>query len=157
MLQRFNEQAIAISAVLMGKQKHRDMAVNVTEQKITENLCSILQPVADATTILSGHNYPSLFDMQPIINGLLKCFAALPSDLIVIHDVKAAIRRQLQVRFSDKAGLKNRLLASIVGPCFKALAGCTAEEVVVAKDALCTEVDGILQQNQVAASVKHAC
>ena len=157
MLQRFNDQAIAISAVLMGssKQKHRDMAITATEQKITEDLCSILQPVTDATTILSAHKYPSLSYMQPIINGLLKYFAALPSDSIVIHDIKTVIRRQLQVRFSCQAGLKSRLLASIVDPRFKTLAGCTGEEVAVAKDAFSTEVVGILQQNQDAATVSN--
>lgn len=127
MLERLNEQAIAVSAVLMSstKQKHRELMLTPVEQKLAMDLCKVFQPVADATKILSGHFYPSLSYVWPVIVNLQSVhFQDAPDDSNVIAEVKQLVREQLESRYMAAVKTSARqkyLLASIVDPRFKEL------------------------------------
>lgn len=62
MLERLNEEAIAVFAVQMAssKHKHREMMITPTEQKLSADLFEVFQPLADAAKIVLGHLYPCL-------------------------------------------------------------------------------------------------
>lgn len=156
MLQRLNEQVIAVSAVLMGssKQKHRDMVLTSGEQKKSEELCTVLQPLADATKILSGHQYPSLSFLQPIVTGLLDVhLRESTKDSLLVHEVKETIRTELERRYSDEEARKKSILASLVDPRFKALHGFKPVETALAKESLRKRVESILRRDIISSHV----
>ena len=124
MAKRILEQQSAISAVLLQSHKRSDRELLLSPADITllEHIVEVLQPFAEATTMLSSEKYVSVSVVQPILKALLKKHLR-PSDTDsqIVTDMKAALYTSLSSHFSDSDQQKLMVLATVLDPRFKSL------------------------------------
>lgn len=124
MMKRLLEQRTAVSAVLLGSKRATTRELNLSPSELTqmELLVQILEPLAQATEMLSTDGYPSLSVMQPLLASLLKKqLKSTDQDAKLVVDMKQAISEKLHRRFSSELQHKFMLLATVLDPRFKML------------------------------------
>ncbi|XP_051806127.1 E3 SUMO-protein ligase ZBED1-like [Acanthochromis polyacanthus] len=105
MLERYLEQQAAIYSALMEKdvKKHlKDISVlNDGEAKLAEDLIKILKPLKNVTTLMSTETSPSVSMIIPLQKMILKSMTTSEEDSSTIKDAKAAVTKDLEVRYGN--------------------------------------------------------
>ncbi|KAM9350016.1 E3 SUMO-protein ligase ZBED1 [Symphorus nematophorus] len=105
MLERYLEQQAAIYSALMEKdvKKHlKDISVLTDgEAKLAEDLIRILKPLKNVTTLMSTETSPSVSMIIPLQKMILKSMTPSEEDSSTIKDAKAAITKDLEVRYGN--------------------------------------------------------
>ena len=132
MLNRLVEQQAAVNAVLMKSRVStvRQLVLNPAMVSQMECIVTVLEPLAEATTMLSQEKNVSLSIVKPILSALLKKHL-YPSevDTALMSQMKAVISARIEGLYSNRE-MTNRLmcLASVLDPRFKALKFLPAAE-----------------------------
>lgn len=131
MMERILELQAALSAVLLESKKVADRSLILTSDEITDIEClvSVLQPFAEATTMLSVEKSPSLSLVQPVLCALRKKSLVIQeTDAKIVEDVKIAISEKL-LQYFNSTELDQLLSAvSFLDPRFKSLKFLSSSE-----------------------------
>ena len=142
MLQRLCEQQPAVCAVLHGHRELLHLEHSPEEWRLLEDLCEIMEPFKDATTYLSGENYPTLSALGPLLTQIQNKFVSDPGDICsaAIRAVKAAITSDLCTRYqnADVRMLMNK--CTLLDPRLKSLAHLTEDEQEATVNSIVDEI-----------------
>ncbi|KAK9528503.1 hypothetical protein VZT92_012657 [Zoarces viviparus] len=104
MLERYLEQQAAIYSALTDKTLKKNIRNIVTSSdadvKIAEEVLQVLKPLKTITTLLSTETTPSVSMILPLKTRILQSMAPSEDDCTVTRDVKAAIRGDLNPRYT---------------------------------------------------------
>lgn len=122
MIEIFLEQQPAIYAALLSPdvRKSEKEIFTLSELDITcaEEVIKALNPMKDATLVMSEESVPTLSIIAPLHAKLVQSTEECSDDTQIVKDIKAAIAQDLGKRYSEKAIL---YMASAVDPRFKDL------------------------------------
>ena len=131
MLNRLAEQQAAVNAVLMKSAAHsvRQLVLNPAMVTQIECICSVLEPLAEATTMISGEKYVSLSVVKPILTALFKKHLhPSEADTALVAQLKAVISARLESLYSNQEVNRLLCLTSVLDPRFKTLRFLPAAE-----------------------------
>lgn len=90
--------------------------------KVEEEVLQVLKPLKTVTTLLSTENAPSVSMILPLKTRILQSMAANEEDSTITRDVKAAIREDLNSRYTNPPDIQDYLHRSTaLDPRFKSL------------------------------------
>lgn len=126
MLDRCLEQQAAVYSALTEKILENNIRDIVTlsddDVKVAEEVLQVLKPLKTVTTLLSTENAPSVSMILPLKTRILQSMAANEADSTITRDVKAAIREDLNSRYTYPPGIQDYLHRSTaLDPRFKSL------------------------------------
>jgi len=142
MLQRLCEQQPAVCAVLHNHRELLHLEHSPEEWRLLEDLCEIMEPFKDATTYLSGENYPTLSALGPLLAQIQKKFLSHPGDgcSAAIQAVKAAISGDLCTRYQNPDIRMVMNKCTILDPRLKSLAHLTEDEQEATVNSIIDEI-----------------
>ena len=123
------EQQAAIVAIFHTRRELHYLEPSPTEWRILEDLHRLLEPFKDSTEILSGHYYPTLSCLGPILAKLKEKLAHKIDDSVAIKSVKGAISDDLNGRYQEPSLVALMNTASFLDPWFKSLAHLNRESI----------------------------
>ena len=118
-----------------------------TEWRILEDLHNLLEPFKDSTEILSGHYYPTLSCLGPILTKLKEKLVHKIDDSIAIKSVKLAISDDLNERYQEPSLVALMNTASFLDPRFKSLAHLSRDSIDAVIKHVEGEVDKLMKSN----------
>lgn len=131
MVERFLEQQPAVCATLLSPEVRRGESdlctLNETDVSNAEDAVRALKPMKDATMLMSEERNPTVSVIAPLNAQLLQSMTDTMGDTPMIHEIKNAIRTDLQKRYSSEAE-KILHTASVLDPRFKGLPFILTEE-----------------------------
>lgn len=90
--------------------------------KVAEEVLQVLKPLKTVTTLLSTENAPSVSMILTLKTRILQSMAANEADSTITRDVKAAIREELNSRYTNPPDIQDDLHRSTaLDPRFKSL------------------------------------
>ncbi|XP_073450123.1 E3 SUMO-protein ligase ZBED1-like [Aquarana catesbeiana] len=132
MVERFLEQQPAVCATLLSPEVRRGESdlctLNETDVSNAEDAVRALKPMKDATMLMSEERNPTVSLIAPLNAQLLQSMTDTMGDTPMIHEIKNAIRTDLQKRYSSEAEKKILHTASALDPRFKGLPFILTEE-----------------------------
>ncbi|KAK0145655.1 Zinc finger BED domain-containing protein 1 [Merluccius polli] len=126
MLERYLEQQAAIFSALTDKALKKNIRDIVTlsddDVKVAEEVLQVLKPLKMVTALLSTASAPSVSMVLPLKTKIIQSMAPSEEDSTITRDVKAAIKADLNRRYTDPPDLQNYLHRSTaLDPRFKSL------------------------------------
>ncbi|KAK0141840.1 Zinc finger BED domain-containing protein 1 [Merluccius polli] len=126
MLERYLEQQAAIFSALTDKALKKNIRDIVTlsddDVKVAEEVLQVLKPLKMVTALLSTESAPSVSMVLPLKTKIIQSMAPSEEDSTITRDVKAAIKADLNCRYTDPPDLQNYLHRSTaLDPRFKSL------------------------------------
>lgn len=135
------EQQEALVAIFHARRELHYLEPSPTEWRILEDLYRILEPFKDSTEILSGHQYPTLSCLGPILADLKEKIEQKDEDSRAVKLVKAAIDEDLNQRYVEPSLILLMNTASFLDPRFKSLAhlsrDCIDDVITHVQDEVC--------------------
>ncbi|XP_077314545.1 E3 SUMO-protein ligase ZBED1-like [Lithobates pipiens] len=132
MVERFLEQQPSVCATLLSLEVRKGESdlctLNETDVSNAEDAVSALKPMKDATMLMSEESNPTVSLIAPLNAQLLQSMTDTMGDTPMIHEIKNAIRTDLQKRYSSEAEKKILYTASALDPRFKGLPFILPEE-----------------------------
>ncbi|XP_040278097.1 E3 SUMO-protein ligase ZBED1-like [Bufo bufo] len=122
MIQRLLEQEKAISQVLKADRKTRHLVPTWQDIDVLESMNKTLSPLLEFTDALSGEEYVSVSTVKPVLHLLNTTVLPLADDDIdteLTKDMKTAILKYLNEKYSDVATDDLLDMASLVDPRFR--------------------------------------
>ncbi|KAL3976330.1 CD59 antigen [Sarotherodon galilaeus] len=120
MIQRVLEQEKAISQVLKADRKTRHLVPTWQDIDVLESVNKTLNPLIEFTDALSGEEYVSVSYVKPVLHLLNNTVLPLADeDTELTKDMKSAILKYLNEKYSDPATDDLLDMASFVDPRFR--------------------------------------
>lgn len=122
MLERYLEQQAAVYSALTEKilKKNKDITtLSDQDVRMAEEIVEVLKPLKTITTLISTEATPSASMILPLKTTVLKSMEPSEEDSPTVSQVKAAIRDNLEDRYSDCEDFLHKCTA--LDPRFKAL------------------------------------
>ena len=95
--------------------------LNDDEQRLAEQLIQLLKPLKTVTTLMSSETTPTTSMILPLKEMILKATVPGDEDTPTIRDAKAAIKNDLEKRYTNPDLLKYLQKATALDPRFKSL------------------------------------
>ena len=152
MLSSVVEQQQAISSVLAGSSKpsDRDMIPSSADLRKFGYVLKVLEPLAQATTLLCSEKVLTLSIVQPVLTALLRRhLETSDDDPRLILDLKTTIASNLKAHISDPDRRNLRLLASVLDPRHKDLRFLPSSERAKVYSDLLSAATALSQASQV--------
>lgn len=100
MCERYLEQQVAVYATLLEVKKSVKDIVTLSESDLQniEEVIKILKPLKTVTTLMCSQKHPTVSLIHPLKEMLLRQLEVLPSDNMLVSDIKTAISNDLKPR-----------------------------------------------------------
>ncbi|KAM3874432.1 E3 SUMO-protein ligase ZBED1-like [Diretmus argenteus] len=125
MVERYLEQQAAVYSALTDKTLKKYIKDIVTlsddDMKVAEEVLQVLKPLKMVTTLMSTESAPSVSMVLPLKTRILQSMAPSEEDSTITRDVKAAIREDLDPRYTDPPLQDYLHRSTALDPRFKSL------------------------------------